>query len=96
MPELVTSIVAVRSEKSSIAFGNVIGSNIFNLLLVLGLSSVVRPIEYSINFNYTLMILILITILIWIFDVISEEKKITKSKGIVMLLIYAEYILMLV
>ena len=96
LPELVTSIVAVKSEKSSIAFGNVIGSNIFNLLLVLGASSVIAPLSYSVEFNYTMIVFILISLLVWILDIVGKKHLLDKTKGISMLLIYAEYMLMLI
>jgi len=95
LPELVTSIVAGKNGKESIAFGNIIGSNIFNLLLVLGLSSIISPINYSKDFNFTLILLFLITSLILLFDKIGEKKKIDKIKGIAMLLIYTQYMLAL-
>lgn len=96
LPELVTSVVAVKDEKSSIAFGNVIGSNLFNLLLVLGGSSAIKPVSYSIDFNFTMIIFILITLLVWVLDMAGKKHSFDKVKGISMLLIYAEYMLMLI
>ncbi|MCI8308736.1 MAG: hypothetical protein HFJ45_00640 [Clostridia bacterium] len=96
LPELVTSVVAVKDEKSSIAFGNVIGSNLFNLLLVLGVSSAIKPVSYSIDFNFTMIIFILITLLVWVLDMAGKKHSFDKVKGISMLLIYAEYMLMLI
>jgi cation:H+ antiporter len=96
LPELVTSVVAGKNGKGSIAFGNAIGSNLFNLLLVLGVASVISPIKYSIDFNFTLIILILTNLLIWFFDQSGKKHILTKSKGLAMLLIYAEYMLALI
>lgn len=96
LPELVTSVVASFKGNGSIAFGNIIGSNLFNLLLVLGISSLIHPIKYSGEFNFSLILLILITILILIFDSIGEKRYLTKIKGIAMLLMYVEYIFLLI
>jgi cation:H+ antiporter len=96
LPELVTSIVAGKTGKGSIAFGNAIGSNLFNLVLVLGTSATITPINYSIDFNFTLTILILTNLLIWIFDQSGKKHFLTKLKGLSLLLIYAEYMIALI
>ena len=58
LPELVISIVAATKKNSDIAIGNVIGSNIFNILLIFSISSIIRPIEYNPKFNLDLLLLI--------------------------------------
>ncbi|KXX67035.1 calcium/sodium antiporter [Flammeovirga sp. SJP92] len=58
LPELVTSVVAAVKKNSDIAIGNVIGSNIFNILLILSISSIIQPIEYNPKFDLDLYILI--------------------------------------
>ncbi|QHI39126.1 Inner membrane protein YrbG [Kordia antarctica] len=58
LPELVTSVVAAFKKNSDIAIGNIIGSNIFNILLVLAISSIIHPIDYNTNFNPSLYFLI--------------------------------------
>lgn len=58
LPELVTSVVAATKKNSDIAIGNVVGSNIFNILLILSLSSLIKPIDYNPGFNVDLYILI--------------------------------------
>lgn len=58
LPELVTSIVAARKKNSDMVIGNVIGSNIFNILLILAIASIIKPIEYNPKFNMDLYILI--------------------------------------
>lgn len=96
LPEFVTSVVAGRKGNTAIAFGNIIGSNLFNLLLVLGLSSAIRPIAYSYSFNFSLILLMLVTLLILIFDKIGEKSYLNKKKGWIMLLMYVEYMFFLI
>lgn len=95
LPELVTTIVSGKNGKGEIAFGNIIGSNLFNLLLVLGLASVIHPVVYSYSFNFSLILLILITLLIIFFDNVGEKNYLDKKKGWIMLLMYAEYMFFL-
>ena len=99
LPELVTSIIAARKGESDIAIGNVIGSNIFNILFVLGVSSVITPIVINpadvINSMYDIILVALATLLVYI--PIVKTKKISRPVGAVMLiayLIYTAYIIM--
>ena len=62
LPELVTSVVAVRKNKSDIAVGNIVGSNVFNIFWVLGVSAMIAPIEYSASLIVDLAVLFAITI----------------------------------
>ena len=99
LPELVTSIIAARKGESDIAIGNVIGSNIFNILFVLGVSSVITPIVINasdiINSMYDIILLSLATLLVYI--PIVKTKKISRPVGAVMVIayiIYTAYIIM--
>ncbi|MCK4694467.1 MAG: calcium/sodium antiporter, partial [Candidatus Cloacimonetes bacterium] len=62
LPEFVTSIIAVTRKRYDLAIGNVIGSNIFNLFMVLGVTSLIHPLEYNLSLNTDMFILILITL----------------------------------
>ena len=64
LPELVTSVTAALKGKSDIAIGNIIGSNIFNMLLIIGVSSIISPITYNITYNVEMSLLILATIIL--------------------------------
>ena len=86
LPELVTSIVAARKGETELAVGNVVGSNIFNLLLILGVSSLVNPVAVNLASLCDLIILILVSVLVFIFMKIS--KKITRLQGLLMVVIY--------
>ncbi|MCI5883292.1 MAG: sodium:calcium antiporter, partial [Eubacterium sp.] len=89
LPELVTSIVAARKNQVDMAVGNVIGSNIFNILLVLGVGSAISPIGFIMENIIDLLFLIFTSILCWIFS--CSRKEIRRGEGIVMVLLYVIY-----
>lgn len=93
LPELVTSIVAARKGESDIAIGNVIGSNIFNILFVLGVSSVITPIVINsadvVNSMYDIIIVALSTLVVYI--PVVRKQKISRLSGILMVAGYIVY-----
>ena len=89
LPELVTSIVAARKNEVDMAVGNVIGSNIFNILLVLGVGSAISPIAFIMENAIDLVFLIFISILCWIFS--CSRKEIRRGEGIFMVALYIVY-----
>lgn len=89
LPELVTSIVAARKGETGLAIGNAIGSNTFNLLFILGLSAVVHPVEVNMASVYDLGVLIVVSLLAYLFSLTS--KKLKREEGIVMILFYILY-----
>lgn len=89
LPELVTSVVAARKGESDIALGNVIGSNLFNILFVLGISSTISPIVIQTKILTDIIFLFGITLLTYWFGIV--KKKITKPEGIILLLLYIAY-----
>ena len=86
LPELVTSIVAARKGETGLAVGNVIGSNIFNLMFILGLSAVIHPVTVNLASVYDMAILTVVSVLIFFFSLTS--KTIKRAEGIIMLAIY--------
>ena len=88
LPELVTSIVAARKNEVDMAVGNVIGSNIFNILLVLGIASAISPIAFITENMIDIIILIVFSILVWLFA--WTKKEIRRTEGIIMLLAYLD------
>lgn len=86
LPELVTSVVAARKGEAGLAVGNVVGSNIFNILFILGISSIIHPIGVNGASLYDMIILIGISILVFLFSM--KGKVISRTEGIIMLLIY--------
>ncbi len=91
LPELVTSVVAAKKGESDIAIGNVVGSNIFNLLFILGISSVISPITFGIESFIDIIIMLVVTIEVYL--LIFRDKTIDKKKGIILLLSYLFYLI---
>ncbi|MDD7416750.1 MAG: calcium/sodium antiporter [Treponemataceae bacterium] len=89
LPELVTSIIAAKKGECDLAVGNVVGSNIFNILLILGVSSVINPIELT-DPNLLVDMLVMLGISVMVFG-ISIPKKIRRWEGIILILMYAAY-----
>ena len=95
LPELVTSVTAALKKNSDIAIGNIIGSNIFNMLLIIGAAAVISPMNYNTSYNLQMGILIVATIVLGIFPYTDRKDEMTISNGITYLMLYALYMAML-
>ena len=89
LPELITSIVAALKKQSDIAVGNVIGSNIFNILMILGISSIISPIEVTSVMYIYIGMLVFVSVLLWLLS--STNHKISKKEGLCLLVMYVVY-----
>ena len=92
LPELVTSVMAAAKGNSDIAIGNIIGSNIFNMLLIIGVAAFINPITYSIKYNIDLAILTFATIVLALFPVIPPKNEMSRMNGVIYLLLYVMYL----
>ena len=92
LPELVTSVTAAVKGNSDIAIGNIIGSNIFNMLFIIGVSSFIKPIIYNSTYNIDMVILIISTIVLSLFPVIPPKNKMSRVNGIIYLIMYGVYL----
>ncbi len=90
LPELVTSIVAARKNEVDMALGNVIGSNIFNILLVIGVAAAISPVAVTMENIVDLIAMTIMSVVVYLFSL--KEKKLTKLHGVIMLLVYVGYI----
>ena len=88
LPELVTSVVAARKNEVDMAVGNAVGSNIFNILMVLGISSAISPVAL-IREIIDIVLLMVFSIMVWIFA--GTRKKIERKEGIIMVVVYLVY-----
>lgn len=95
LPELVTSLSAARKESPDLAIGNIIGSNIFNFLLIVGVSSAIKPISYNVSYNRDLIILFSSVVLLLIFSYTKPKLKMSKFNGFLYFACYMAYLLML-
>lgn len=89
LPELVTSIVAARKNEVDMAIGNAVGSNIFNILMVLGISATISPVALLRENIIDIIILMIFTVLVWLFA--GTKRKISRKEGIIMALTYLVY-----
>ncbi len=96
LPELVTSAVAAYKKRSDIAIGNIIGSNIFNIYLVLGISSVISPIRYNPSFNTDILVYIGATLLLFIAMFSGGKKKLDRWEAAIMLAGYITYLVYII
>lgn len=90
LPELVTSVVAAKKNEVDMALGNVIGSNIFNILLVLGVAAAISPIAFIMENIIDIVVLVVMSLIVWVFA--WSKQKLVRGEGIVMLLMYAAYV----
>lgn len=90
LPELVTSIVAAKKNELDMAIGNVVGSNVFNILMVLGIAATVSPIAFLMENIIDIGILLVFSLITWLFCV--TRKRIARMEGLLMLVLYAGYV----
>jgi cation:H+ antiporter len=91
LPELMTSVVAALKKNSDIAIGNIIGSNIFNIFLILSISSFVRPIQFSAIFNTDIYLLIGGTVFLFIAMFTGKKKTLDRWEACLLLLTFVVY-----
>lgn len=96
LPELVTSVTAAIKGNSDIAIGNIIGSNIFNILLIIGVSAIIKPIIYNVTYNFDLIILLVSTIILALFPIIPPKNKMSRANGVIYFLMYVVYLVVLI
>lgn len=96
LPELATSCVAAYKKNTDIAIGNVVGSNIFNIFFILGVTSTIHPIPYNIAMNFDLQVLMASTVLLMVFMFTLNTRKLDRWEAILMLGAYVAYTMYLV
>lgn len=89
LPELVTSVVAAGKGENDLAVGNVVGSNIFNILLILGTSAAIKPIHVDVTAVYDTLLLIVASLIVYISAI--SKKEIQRKEGIMFLVAYAAF-----
>jgi cation:H+ antiporter len=96
LPELFTSVVATIRKESDIAIGNVVGSNIFNILFILGISGVIHPISYSIEMISDMWVMVATTLLLFVLVFMGKRHSLGRVEGLIFLLAYSAYIYFLI
>lgn len=90
LPELVTSIVAARKNEVDMALGNAIGSNVFNILFVLGIAGAISPMAFLNENVIDIVILLVFSLIVWLFA--WTKKEIKRGEGLIMVLLYVLYV----
>ena len=89
LPELVTSLAAIRKGENDIAIGNVIGSNVFNVLFLIGIASVISPVKVSGEAFFDVALCIVLSLIVFAFCL--HKRKLTLPKGIAMVAMYVAF-----
>ena len=90
LPELVTSIVAARKNEVDMALGSAIGSNVFNILFVLGIAGAISPMAFLTENVIDIVILLVFSLIVWLFA--WTKKEIKRGEGLIMVLLYVLYV----
>jgi cation:H+ antiporter len=96
LPELVTSVVAARKGQGDIALGNVVGSNIFNIFFILGITATVKSIPVNFNNLLDILFLLIVTISTFLSILVMEKYRLGKKEGVAMLSLYIFYTIYLI
>lgn len=96
LPEMATSVVAAYKKNVDIAIGNVVGSNIFNVFWILGISSFINPLPFSPALNFDLTVTIGVTLVLFLTLFIGRRHQIERWQGVTFIVIYVMYIIFLV
>ncbi|WP_096201595.1 calcium/sodium antiporter [Bacillus sp. FJAT-45350] len=94
LPELITSITAALKQQSEIALGNIVGSSIFNILFVLGLSSIITPLPVSDKIFFDVIVMIFLTIVLFVFS--RTQCKVAKGEGLALTVGYIVYLIYII
>ena len=89
LPELVTSVIAAKKGESDIAVGNVVGSNIFNIFLIIGASATILPMNVSSSYVFDMAVLVATMVIPFV--VIAKTKKVSRAQGLIMIAAYIAY-----
>lgn len=95
LPELVTSITAALKKESEIALGNIIGSNIFNIMFILGASATINPLTLTQNLIFDIVLMISLTFIVLIFSY-THQRKINRLEGLILALVYIAYLIFII
>jgi len=93
LPELITSATATIKGETDMAIGNIVGSQTFNILLIIGTSALLTPIKYSIAYNKDLVLLLAGSIVFALFPFTGEKHKMTRENGILFVIVYIVYMI---
>lgn len=92
LPEIVTGIIAASKDETDLLLGNISSSNILNLCLLVGIGAVISPLKFTTDFNFSIFLLLSITIFLQLLATINKKSELNGKKGIILIIIYIIYI----
>ena len=92
LPELATSAIAAYKKNSDIAVGNVVGSNIFNIFWILGLSSTIKPLPFKPELNFDLLVVMAASALLFVWMFLGKKQTLERWQGVIFILLYVTYV----
>lgn len=96
LPELATSVVAARKKNTDIAVGNIVGSNIFNIFFILGLTAVIEPVRFQAAAQVDLLLNLVLGLLLFVFIFTGKGRRLERWEGIIFICIYLLYLAFLI
>lgn len=96
LPEIITGIISARRNETDLLLGNITGSNILNLCLLIGLGAVINPLRFTTDFNISILILIAVTVYLQIIATINKNNELDRKRGILLIIVYIIYILCMI
>ena len=96
LPELITSIAATKKGETDMAIGNILGSQLFNILLIIGVSAALTPIKYSKSYDSNILLLIVGSIMLGLFPFVGKKNEMTRKNGIIFVVTYIVYLISIV
>ncbi len=96
LPEIITGIIAAKKDETNLLLGNISGSNILNLCLLIGLGAVINPLSFSLDFNLSILVLIMVTLFLQLVSVLNDKSELSRGKGFLLITIYILYIISMI
>ena len=92
LPEIITGIISARKNETDLLLGNITGSNIINLCLLIGIGALINPLTFTTDFNYSILVLIFVTIFLELLIMINKKNELDRKIGIILIIAYFVYI----
>lgn len=93
LPEIITGIIAAKNDETDLLIGNISGSNILNICLLIGLGALINPLTFSFDFNISILILIIVTLFLQLIAVVNKNSELDYKRGLILILVYIYYII---
>ncbi|HSV88529.1 MAG TPA: calcium/sodium antiporter [Bacteroidales bacterium] len=96
LPELATSVAAAIKKNAGIAVGNIVGSNIFNVFFILGISTIVNPIDFNPVMNFDILVALFTTVILFVFLFLGRRNVLERWQGVLLVILYVFYVTALI